>query len=371
MTDNVVASAAVGTGATFATDDDGTAHHPYVKIEFGADNTQTPVSSSNPLPVGDAGGSLTVDGTVAISGTVAVTDNSGTLSVDDGGGNLSIDDGGNRSPLMARSRSQGRSRFPARAAPSASPAPCDQQCRRFRRHNRDRGDQQRRGSVGITGTVTSSAGGSVGITGTVATSSAVTSVIPGTGATNLGKAEDAIFADADVGVMALAVRKNTAASTSGSDGDYQPLITNTTGHLWVDASGQTLTVSSSGGSVGVTGTVTVSSSGGSITANAGTNLNTSLLALDATAAKLNVAQAAALGSNTGPLIQGSVTTNNPSYTTGQIDPLSLTTAGGLRVDCSGTSVQLAAGTATVGVAIVADQTSVVYSGTTASRRSLP
>lgn len=72
----------------------------------------------------------------------------------------------------------------------------------------------------------------------------VTSVVPGTGATSLGKAEDAAHSDGDTGVMALAVRKNTAASTSGSDGDYQPLITNTTGHLWVDASGQTLTVAS-------------------------------------------------------------------------------------------------------------------------------
>mgnify|MGYP001612758565 CR=1 FL=1 len=72
----------------------------------------------------------------------------------------------------------------------------------------------------------------------------VTSIVPGTGATNLGKAEDAAHVSADTGVMALAVRSNTAASTSGADGDYQPLITNTTGHLWVDASGQTLTVGS-------------------------------------------------------------------------------------------------------------------------------
>jgi hypothetical protein len=61
----------------------------------------------------------------------------------------------------------------------------------------------------------------------------VTSIIPGTGATNLGKAEDAAFADADVGVMALSVRKNTAAATSGTDGDYQPLITDTNGRLHV------------------------------------------------------------------------------------------------------------------------------------------
>jgi len=55
MADNVAAEAVVSAGATFATDDDGSAHHPYVKVEFGADNTQTPVDASNPLPVALSG----------------------------------------------------------------------------------------------------------------------------------------------------------------------------------------------------------------------------------------------------------------------------------------------------------------------------
>lgn len=50
----------------------------------------------------------------------------------------------------------------------------------------------------------------------------VISNIPGTGATNLGKAEDAVHASGDVGVMALAVRQNTQADF-GADGDYVPL----------------------------------------------------------------------------------------------------------------------------------------------------
>lgn len=50
MADNVELSAGTG-GAVIATDDDGTAHHQYVKLEFGADNTQTKVSAANPLPV--------------------------------------------------------------------------------------------------------------------------------------------------------------------------------------------------------------------------------------------------------------------------------------------------------------------------------
>lgn len=63
-------------GATLATDDDGTAHHQKVKIEWGADNTQTPVDTgASAVPIQDGGNSLTVDGTVAVSsvsGTVVV-----------------------------------------------------------------------------------------------------------------------------------------------------------------------------------------------------------------------------------------------------------------------------------------------------------
>lgn len=58
----------------------------------------------------------------------------------------------------------------------------------------------------------------------------ISSIVPGTGATNLGKAEDAVHASGDVGVMTLSVRKDTAAAVAGADGDYQPLITNSTGH---------------------------------------------------------------------------------------------------------------------------------------------
>lgn len=65
----------------------------------------------------------------------------------------------------------------------------------------------------------------------------VASVVPGTGATNLGKAEDAAHTSGDVGVMALSVRQDTAAALSGTDADYQPLITDASGRLHVTASG--------------------------------------------------------------------------------------------------------------------------------------
>ena len=65
----------------------------------------------------------------------------------------------------------------------------------------------------------------------------VVSVIPGTGATNLGKAEDSVHADGDVGVMPLAVRNDTAATLVNADGDYAPLQVDEDGKLWVTSSG--------------------------------------------------------------------------------------------------------------------------------------
>lgn len=70
----------------------------------------------------------------------------------------------------------------------------------------------------------------------------VADVVPGTGATNLGKAEDAAHTTGDVGVMALSVRTNTATARGGTDGDYQPLITDTNGRLHVITGPSTSTI---------------------------------------------------------------------------------------------------------------------------------
>ncbi|MBP8211795.1 MAG: hypothetical protein KAY11_19685 [Ilumatobacteraceae bacterium] len=55
MADNPTVDNGAGTDYVVATDDDGTAQHQYVKLEFGADNTQTKVDGSNPLPVVQTG----------------------------------------------------------------------------------------------------------------------------------------------------------------------------------------------------------------------------------------------------------------------------------------------------------------------------
>lgn len=60
---------------------------------------------------------------------------------------------------------------------------------------------------------------------------AVGTITPGTAATSLGKAEDGAHTSGDVGVMGLAVRTDTPANRSGTDGDYEPLQM-AAGRLW-------------------------------------------------------------------------------------------------------------------------------------------
>jgi hypothetical protein len=78
---------------------------------------------------------------------------------------------------------------------------------------------------------------------------------------------------------------------------------------------------------------------GQVTANAGTNLNTSALALE-TGGNLAAIAAAILSQTTatsgakGAMALAAVTTSAPTYTTAQLDPLSLDTSGNLRVNCT-------------------------------------
>lgn len=108
-------------------------------------------------------------------------------------------------------------------------------------------------------------------------------------------------------------------------------------------------VSLSGGTISGNVTVVQATAGnlnatvvGSVTANAGTNLNTSLLALDTSVNGILRAQGSSTASQTGPLIQGAVTTAAPSYTTAQTSPISLTTAGAVRTDSSATTQPISA-----------------------------
>jgi len=62
----------------------------------------------------------------------------------------------------------------------------------------------------------------------------VSNVVPGGTSNSLGKTEDAAHASGDTGVMALAVRTDTASARATTDGDYIPLIVDSSGRLHVN-----------------------------------------------------------------------------------------------------------------------------------------
>src|SRR6516165_298606 len=123
---------------------------------------------------------------------------------------------------------------------------------------------------------------------------------------------------------------------------------------------------------------TLATQGGTwtVTANVGT---TGGLALDTSVNGLLVNQASATSGQKGPLAQGAVTTSAPSYTTGQTSPVSLDTAGNMRVLASQTgtwnigtvtavtaiTTALPAGTNLLGQVSACGETSTVYNGTSA------
>lgn len=209
MADNVTANAGAG-GETFATDDDGTAHHPYVKVEFGADNTQTKVTASTPLPTDWAGTDPPIGaGTEAAALRVTLATNStGVISVDDNGGSITIDNAGLTELAVAINAS---SQMDVNIAASTATVTVD---------------------LGANNDVTLNANSGVDI-GDVD----VTSVVPGTGATNLGKAIDTASGGTDTGVASLAIRDDTLTALIPVDGDYVPLRVNSTGSLHVTGAG--------------------------------------------------------------------------------------------------------------------------------------
>lgn len=68
---------------------------------------------------------------------------------------------------------------------------------------------------------------------------------------------------------------------------------------------------------------------------------------ETTLAKLPLGQGSTTSGQSGPLVQGAVTTAAPTYTTAQTNPLSLTTGGLLRVDASGTTVPVSLSSTTI------------------------
>ncbi len=92
------------------------------------------------------------------------------------------------------------------------------------------------------------------------------------------------------------------------------------------------------------------------------------VSLTVTAPGLELAQDSATSGQPGPLVQGAVSTSAPSYTNAKTNPLSLTTAGALRVDASGTTVPVSASSLPLptGAATAAKQPALGTAGTPSS-----
>lgn len=101
------------------------------------------------------------------------------------------------------------------------------------------------GVLQINGTVATGGAGTQPVRLIDGTLTSVSAVTPGVGATNLGKAEDAAHTTGDVGVMVLGVRNDDGTPLAGSNGDYIPVTTDSTGALRIDMNGTGSTNNSS------------------------------------------------------------------------------------------------------------------------------
>jgi len=304
MADNVNLNASTTDGADLrTTEDDNTKHHQHVIIELGAGTgaAEKQVSDSNPVPVYDAGSSLTVDGTVTETNSAAIL--ADTASMDTNLGTIAGDTtslNGKVTACDTGAVTVAASALPSGAATAANQLPdghnvtvdnvggvevvqntaADLNCTEASAadiktvveaiqsgqladgHNvtvdnaagaaavniQDGGN-----TITVDGTVTANAGTNLN-TSALATqatlnslntkvtacntgSVTVISVVPGTGATNLGKTVDAVGGATDTGVVALVQRKDTLATLTPADGDYVRLRTNNRGALWMKPDG--------------------------------------------------------------------------------------------------------------------------------------
>lgn len=204
----------------------------------------------------------------------------------------------------------------------------------------------------------------VGVTGTV-----VISNFPTTVDTNYGVVgANTIRTASEIGNATGAADFNSGATTAQTlrvvlptDQAAIPVTqagTWSTGRTWTLSSGTdsvsavqsgTWTVQQGGApwSVSQSGTWNINDISGTISLPTGASTsalqtagNASLANIDTNLAKLTQTQGSTTSGQSGPLVQGAVTTAAPSYTTGQTSPISLTTTGLLRVDASGSTIPI-------------------------------
>lgn len=240
MVDNVEAASGTG-GPTFATDDDGTAHHPYVKVEFGADNTQTKVSTSNPLPVDIRAENASV--TVDNGGTFVVQEDGNALTalqlIDDPVVTLGTD-------TYTEATSKGGVIGAVRNDNLAALADTDNEFAPLQVDASGALYVQEGSALDVSAATITVQGDNSGSL-TVDTDGGALDVSAATVTVDLGAnndvtidsssivhAEDAVHGTGDAGVMSLAVRQDTGATLVSTDGDYSPLQVDGSGNLRVN-----------------------------------------------------------------------------------------------------------------------------------------
>lgn len=250
--DNVTADPGAG-GSVFASDDIAGVHYPRTKVTWGPDGTanDADVASGKPLPVQLRTSGGTETGTAG--NPIGVNDASGSLTMDFSGQKTSdYDTGAGTDTVLQVGIALPASGGAVQGGTSTNPI---------------RTDPTGTTTQPVSGTVTANLAAGTNNIGDVDVLSLpalpagtnnigdvdvltlpalpagtnnigdvdVLSVVPGTGATALGKAEDDPHASGDVGVLALAVRRDTAAVGSGLDGDNSTLNVNASGRLYTSA----------------------------------------------------------------------------------------------------------------------------------------
>lgn len=271
-----------GTGDIVAADEIGGSKYQRVKLIYGDNGVNAgDVSTANPLPISDAGGSLTVDGTVAVSGSVAVTGTFYQATQPVSAASLPLPSGAAtaaKQPALGTAGTASADVLTVQGVTSMTALKVDGSAV----------TQPVSGTVELGATSLAAlesitvadgggsisvddGGGTLTVDGTVelgATSLAalesITASISGTvtvaahAVTNAGTfatqvdgaaltalqlidnivlAEDAVHASGDPGVMALAVRNDAGTSLVSATGDYSPLSVDSTGALRVTGGG--------------------------------------------------------------------------------------------------------------------------------------
>lgn len=266
MADNTTLNAGSG-GDVIATDDIAGVKHQLVKIEYGAADSATPVSTSNPLPVtlantGSNATAVKVDGSAV---TQPVSDGSGSLTVDNAGtfsvqvsSNIPGTGATNLGKAEDAAHSSGDTGVLALGVrqdtlASSTSADGDYAALKVSAAGRLYVDAAITSGAGSGGTSVADAAtftrGTTSETpvGGVVETSAPTLTNGQAGALSLttggalrvavasggvaGVVEDAASAGGEEGVLCMTVRQDTPASSTSADGDFQNLKTDSVGRL--------------------------------------------------------------------------------------------------------------------------------------------